>query len=411
VIAGGQSELEIITPEMYPKQTEIAEHPAKRKVVCAGRRAGKTTLAAVMAIDHMLDGRRVLLASTTQEQSDAFWDKAKAWLAPVIEAGIVGKNEARRILTFGTTGRIRVKTGRDADVLRGDFADFLVLDECALLDPKAWDEVAAPMLADNDGDAMFISTPRRRNWFHGLYLRGVDDTGDGRWHSWHFTSHDNPHLSAPALAEITHDMTSEAYRQEIMAEFLEGEGAVFRNIAACLTAPETTPAEHAGHHIVAGCDWARQADYSAFSLVCRDCRVEVARDRFNQIDYHVQVARLKALCDKWTVATILAETNSIGTPVLEMLQRLGLPVRGFETTASSKPPLIESLALAFEREECRWQADPVWTGELEAYERKVSATTGRSQYSAPEGGHDDTVMARALAWQACDRSPTGGIFV
>jgi len=97
--------------------------------------------------------------------------------------------------------------------------------------------------------------------------------------------------------------------------------------------------------------------------------------------------------------------------VLEMLQRLGLPVRGFETTASSKPPLIESLALAFEREECRWQADPVWTGELEAYERKVSATTGRSQYSAPEGGHDDTVMARALAWQACDRSPTGGIFV
>ena len=66
-------------------------------------------------------------------------------------------------------------------------------------------------------------------------------------------------------------------------------------------------------------------------------------------------------------------------------------------TASSKPPLIESLALAFEREEVKWLADDVATLELEAYERKVSATTGRSAYSAPEGLHDDTVMARALA--------------
>ena len=72
----------------------------------------------------------------------------------------------------------------------------------------------------------------------------------------------------------------------------------------------------------------------------------------------------------------------------------GIQVQGFVFTASSKPPLIESLALAFERE------DPVATLELEAYERKVSGTTGRSAYSAPEGLHDDTVMARALANQA-----------
>lgn len=82
-----------------------------------------------------------------------------------------------------------------------------------------------------------------------------------------------------------------------------------------------------------------------------------------------------------------------------------MPVRPFQTTATSKPPLIESLALAFEREELQWLADPVWTGELEAYERKVSPVTGRSQYSAPEGMHDDTVMARALAHQAMQQPP------
>jgi hypothetical protein len=78
----------------------------------------------------------------------------------------------------------------------------------------------------------------------------------------------------------------------------------------------------------------------------------------------------------------------------------GIQVQGFVFTASSKPPLIESLALAFEREEVRWLDDPVATLELEAYERQVSGTTGRSAYSAPEGLHDDTVMARALANQA-----------
>ena len=73
-------------------------------------------------------------------------------------------------------------------------------------------------------------------------------------------------------------------------------------------------------------------------------------------------------------------------------------VRGFVFTGQSKPPLIESLALALEREECQWQADPVWTSELEAYEVKYSGIAGRAVYSAPEGVHDDTVMARALAW-------------
>jgi hypothetical protein len=123
-------------------------------------------------------------------------------------------------------------------------------------------------------------------------------------------------------------------------------------------------------------------------------------DRFNQIDYAFQRGRLAALASRWGVSYILAEQNAMGAPVVEQLQRDGLPVRGFETTASSKPPLIESLALAFERTEAQWLPDPVARLELEAYERKVNQLTGRSAYSAPEGLHDDTVMARALAWQA-----------
>ena len=94
----------------------------------------------------------------------------------------------------------------------------------------------------------------------------------------------------------------------------------------------------------------------------------------------------------------------MGEPIIEQLCDEGLSVTGFQTTASSKPQLIENLALTFEREEWQFQDDPVWRLELEAYERTMSRATGRSKYGAPEGMHDDTVMGRALmVWAAGKR--------
>lgn len=102
--------------------------------------------------------------------------------------------------------------------------------------------------------------------------------------------------------------------------------------------------------------------------------------------------------DKWKAEAIVCEINSIGGPNFEALYDERLPVVAFETRLDTKPPLIESLVLAFERQEIAILNEEWLIGELEAYERKVSATTGRSQYSAPEGLHDDGVMSLALAW-------------
>jgi hypothetical protein len=354
----------------------------------------------------MLKGRRVLEAAPVFDQTAAFWTVCKRILREPIAAGIVRKNETDRTLDLDR-GHIRAKTAWDADTLRGDYADLLILDEYSLMKPSTWDEVGAPMLLDNDGDALFIFTPKRKNHAFSLYARAMGDT-TGRWQAWHGTSLDNPYLSKIALAEITGDMTEEAYKQEILAEFLDSEGAVFRNIAACMTAP--TPArieDHQGHAIYMGCDWGRQKDYTAISLVCAPCRVEVARDRFNTLDYHVQRQRLRTLYDRWHVTSVLAESNAMGDPIITELQREGMRVVPFPTTAQTKPPLIEALALALERSEVRWQPDPIWTSEIEAYECAISPVTGRSSYSAPEGVHDDTVMARALALRAMARRGIG----
>lgn len=383
-------------PALYPLQAEILRHPAQRKVVVAGRRAGKTTLGAIAAAEYLLLGKRVLITSTTQDQADAFWDKLKDWLSDLLTAGDLVKHETRRLLTYTPSGgRVRVKTGRHPDTLRGDDADLIIFDECALLDPATWYAVAAPMLADRDGSALFISTPRAKNWFFHLYQRAVDPINQPRWMAWRFPTHANPHLSKRAVAHLQHEMPADLYRQEILAEFLDNVGSVFRQIVS--NVGETVKKPYAGTFI-GGLDWARSNDFTVFLLIDAETRHVVAMDRFNGVDWSVQRNRILKLAQQWQPQRIIAEANSIGGPNIEALQDAGLPILPYTMGGHNKTPLIESLALAFEQHEITIPDDAVLIGELEAYERTINRYTGRSTYSAPLGMHDDTVIALALAW-------------
>lgn len=225
--------------ESHPKQAEFVNSTAKRKIVRGGRRGGKTTGLATLAVKGFLDGCRVLYAVPTQEQVDRFWFEVKRALAEPIAAGVFYKNETRHIIELeGTEQRIRAKTAWNADTLRGDYADLLILDEYSVMDEDAWKLVGAPMLLDNNGDAVFIYTPpsalsrsvsKARDPMHAakLYKKAQADT-TGRWKTFHFTSHDNPYLDRTALKEITLDMDDRAYRQEIMAEdIFETPGALW----------------------------------------------------------------------------------------------------------------------------------------------------------------------------------------
>lgn len=373
--------------------------PAKRKIVVAGRRGGKTTWATYEAIMAAMQGKRVLEAAPTSDQTDAFWEKAKAYLKNAIQSGDVYKNETNRIIEFPTGGRIRTKTAWDADSLRGDYADLLILDEYSLMKPSAWYEVGAPMLLDNGGDAIFIFTPQRKNHAYQMFMRGKGDHS-GRWHSFHFTSYDNPYLSKEAMGEISEDMPRESYIQEILAEFLENEGAVFRGLGEVITNHIESPGEHNNHRIVMGIDWGRDRDFTAISVGCSDCQREVEVSRFGRVSYELQKERVQEIVKRWNPTSILGEENSIGAPVLDSLRAQGMSIRGFTTSVKTKPPLIENLILVVEEKLWRFVIDPIWSAEMEAYERRTSANTARPIYNAPEGVHDDTVMARALmVWQ------------
>lgn len=222
----------VITPNLrtpHDEQRKFVESPVKRKVVRAGRRGGKTVGVAILAVKAFAAGHRVLYATPTGDQIGRFWFEVKRALNRQIDDGSLYKNETEHIIEVaGTENRIRAKTAWNADTLRGDYCDLLILDEYQLMNEDAWEVVGAPMLLDNNGDAVFIYTPpsirsasvsKARDKQHAakLFKKAAADTS-GRWETFHFSSHANPHISAEALSEITKDMTRLAYEQEIEAQ-------------------------------------------------------------------------------------------------------------------------------------------------------------------------------------------------
>jgi hypothetical protein len=367
-----------------------------------------------MAIESALVGWPVFWGAPTYDQVRIGWQDAEYACG-----GNIQFLKSEMTAYFPNQGKLIFRSLDDPDNARGHSFKKAFFDEVADIKPKAYYEVVSPILANyTDSEFWGIGTPKGRNWFFHEWQKAKSQETSMSWqiptlgceivnnqlirkpHKF-----ENPEFPWDELVKEYDTLPQRVFEQEYLAQFLEGQGVVFRNITACMNAPKRAkPEDHAGHSIVAGVDWAKQNDYTAISVGCLDCKQEVAIDRFNKIDFHFQRGRLKALCDKWGLGSGLVETNSIGEPNLEELQRDGLPFKGFQTTGTSKPPLIENLALVLEKEEWQFIDDPIWTGELEAYERTVSNATGRSSYSAPEGMHDDTVIARALMVKAGDGS-------
>lgn len=380
-------------PRLHPSQWQIIRHPARFRVASCGRRFGKTLAAA---------GEAIRVAGA---EHGTVW-----WVAPTYDVTRRGWAGATRIarqirgveirrgdreIVFPGGGLIGFKTADSAAGLRGEGLDFVILDEAAYIREDAWTDDLRPALSDRQGRALFISTPLGRNWFWRAWMMGQDPARPD-WHSWQFPTSANPYIPSDEITAARDLLPERTFQQEYLAEFLEDGGAVFRNLRACTTSA-LRDAPESGRAYTFGVDWAREQDFTAIAVLDISARRVVALERFNQVNWSLQRGRLAALAAHWQPVAIWAETNSMGSPNVEALQAEGLPVLGFETTAASKGPLIESLALAFERSEISIPGDPVLLGELEAYTME-RLPSGRFRYSAPAGMHDDTVMALALAW-------------
>lgn len=191
-------------------------------------------------------------------------------------------------------------------------------------------------------------------------------------------------------------MPERVFEQEILGVFHSDLGGVFRRVMDAATATAQDGAI-GGHEYAFGVDWGRTSDFTCVIVLDVTHSEVVAIDRFNQIDYATQLGRLTALYERFQPRVIVAEANSMGQPLIEQLQRAGMPVVAFTTSNASKQIAVDALALAFERGALRILPDPVLVAELQAYEAE-RMSSGLLRYSAPAGMHDDTVMALMLAW-------------
>ena len=382
-------------PSLHAAQRQVLAGAKRFNVLACGRRWGKSLMGQDRMVKAVLEGFPAAWFSPTFKMELETWRGLQETLAPAITA----RNNAEYRLEVRGGGSITMFSldGDVSDTVRGRFFKTVVLDEAAVVKQlrSVWENAIRPTLADCRGDAWFLSTPRGMSDFKAFWDRGQDPERDD-WASWQMPTSTNPHIAADEIEAARLDMTEAAFNQEFLAQFVNWEGAVFRKVLEAATA-ERKDGPEPGHEYVIGADWGRSTDFTVYSVVDITARAMVEMDRSNRVDYVVQRGRLRALYDRWRPSQIIAESNSIGEPIIEELQRDGLPVKAFNTTNASKAGIIEALALAFEQGSIQILNDPVLLGELQAFAAE-QLPGGMLRYAAPGGQHDDTVMALALGW-------------
>lgn len=211
--------------QLTKAQASIALDMHRFRVLCCGRRFGKTTL----AIDQMKgrasipNSRIAYIAPTYQQARDIAWAQLKNDCKQAAES----INESRLEIKLINGSIIQLKGWEAIETLRGQFFDQIILDEVAMYRNfwLQWQEVIRPTLTDRKGEALFISTPKGFNHFYDLFNMQEEDSD---YKSFHFSSYDNTHLPAEEIDKAKLELSSDRFAQEYMADFRKTEGLVYK---------------------------------------------------------------------------------------------------------------------------------------------------------------------------------------
>lgn len=388
-----------ITVQLYsphPGQVPVHKSKARFRVVPCGRRFGKTYLGCNEIIKFCCEHNNILGAwvSPTYRQSKIAFRLIKNALASLSSH----KSDSELTLELPNGSRMMFCSSDNYDALRGNGIHFLVIDECGDVEEKAWTEVLRPCLSDTRGKALFLGTPKGRNFFYMLYHRGLDPMYPD-WESFHAPSSSNPYIPPEEIEAARKELPEDAYAQEYLAEFLEESAGVFRRIDGIIEGEldlDYMPVY--GHEYILGWDHAKYNDYSVITLIDATARKVVWWDRFNQIDYTYQVKKVVAVAKKFK-AFVLMDSTGAGDVVFELLRENYSNCDGYLFNNTSKKILIETLQLGIQDKAFTMPNIPVVVSELRQFEYHLSPSRNII-YSAPDGCHDDCVISLALGWYA-----------
>lgn len=376
-------------PRPHTGQRKVLGSKARFRVLMCGRRWGKSLISKQYTITEALEGNISAYITPTYSLAKVFFDE----IAKVLPPEVATANKSDLVFKFVTGGEIRFFTGERLDNLRGLKFHNVIVDEASYIPhlEDAWNNAIRPTLTDYKGRALFISTPRGKDFFYRLYLRN----GEKDFESFKYTTYDNPFIFNQEIDDAKASLPSSVFEQEYMANPMENAANPFgmdfirRNIQAI-----------SSHSPVCyGIDLAKSYDYTV--IIALDANGSVCHyDRF-QLDWSATKEKIKRL-DK--VPKVIDATG-VGDPIVEDLQRDDYMIEGFKFTSQSKQQLIEGLVIAIQQGLIKYPEGSI-VDELSLFEYVYSKTGVK--YSAPVGMHDDAVCSLALAWRGFIQGRTLG---
>lgn len=207
-------------------QKIVSDNPARFKVVVAGRRWGKSYLSmSQMAKFARYPNRKIFYVSPTYRQSkQILWDDLKNKMIACRWAKKI--NESDLTIRLVNNSIIHLRSADNPDSLRGVSIDYLVMDECAMIDPKTWTEVLRPALSDRQGHAMFITTPKGHNWVYDLYQNAHNLPG---WFAYQSTTLEGGMVPESEIDMARSELDEKSFRQEYEATFETYAGMIYYN--------------------------------------------------------------------------------------------------------------------------------------------------------------------------------------
>jgi phage FluMu gp28-like protein len=367
--------IELPTPHL--NQRQILDSNKRFIVVMCGRRFGKSELSQILGITEALKGGSVAYVTPTYGLAQVFFERLTKTLP--------FKNNISKLKIYcPNEGSIEFFTGERLDNLRGRKFHLVIIDEAAFISDleDGWNNSIRPTLTDYEGRAVFLSTPRGKNFFYSLFMK----QGENDWQSFKFSTYDNPHINPREIDDARIQLPEVVFNQEYLADPAENSANPFGNafIKRCIKPVSAQTI------VCYGIDLAKSVDFTV--IIGLDKSGNVAYfDRF-QLDWHNTKETIKRL----PPAPIIVDSTGVGDPILEDLMRDGINIEGLKFTSQSKQQLMEGLASAIQQGRIGFP-EGVIVDELDVFEYQFTANGVR--YSAPSGFHDDCVMALALAWQ------------
>lgn len=419
-----------LVPFEYNKaQQHFHQHRTGRDLILKARQLGFSTYVQGEMFRRLVTGTRTTMtmahdSETTQKlrrMADRFWENCR--FGDIQPTRKYSNSSLATYPEFDSTSVIATAGSKEAG--RGDtYTDFHGSEVAFWVDAE---KIMAGALQGGSPDTILESTPNgAQGYFYNLCMEALDKRSIWTLHFYPWWWDDAYQIDLRDDEEIIftgeeedlsrkHGLTAkqikwrrqkqkelkhlfiQEYPEDPINCFITSGNSYFGDVTGIFVAQ---PGKYQqGHKYSAGLDFGQNNDYTVLKIYDWNVKREVDQLRINNLSWAEIRKRIGAMYHKWHLESILAEKNSIGAVNIEALREDGLNIIPFDTTNASKAEIMSNLHEAIHEKGWKLLDDQVTRHEFKTFVASQTST-GLWRLAAEGDGHDDTVIASALAYEA-----------